>query len=133
MLKLKKFIYKIDNWETNEIKKLDNYLNPVEEDDNIYTDIYISLSYEFITFNYDSEILKSLKRSDWMNLLNRSGFEINSVDKYGSHCDAGYVTITNVDNKYLLFSYYTATSGDVKIKISIDKCKNAIEEIASKY
>ncbi len=133
MLKLEKFTYGIDNCKTIEKKELDNYTNPVIENDDVYTYINITLTYKYVTFEYTSSRLEAIKRSDWINLISQSGFEIDLADSYGSHCDNGNVTITNTNNEYLLFSNDTATGGDVRIKIPISECRNAIEEIASKY
>lgn len=60
-------------------------------------------------------------------------FHIDLADSYGSHCDNGEVTITNINNVFLLFVNDSATGGEIRVEIPINECKNAILEIANKY
>lgn len=133
MLKLERFIYEIENTKTKERIKLNNFNNPVENTDDIYTFLNITLKYKYITFDYTSSELESKKKSDWLNLISQNGFNMHLNDSYGSHCDNGQVSITNINNESLLFVNDTATGGDISVKIPINKCRSAIEEIANKY
>lgn len=74
MLKLKNFTYEVDNSKTNEKKTFYNYTNPVMEDDHVFSCINITLLYEYVTFNYTSSSLLSMKRNDWIDLIYKSGF-----------------------------------------------------------
>ena len=133
MLKLDDFVYTVDNYKTKQVIKMDNYNNPVPENDDVYTSINLKLKYEYVTFDYSSSELESLKKEDWVKLISQDGFEFRLQDSMGSHCDNGHVTITNLNNEFLIFRNDTATGGDISVEIPIDKCRNAIEEIASKY
>lgn len=133
MLKLHNFVYTVENIKTRKVIKMDNYNNPVTENDDMYTDINITLKYEYVTFDYSSSVLESIKKEDWTKLISQDGFELKLRDSYGSHCDNGCVTIKNLNNDFLLFCNDTATGGDISVEIPINKCRNAIEEIASKY
>lgn len=94
--------------------------------------IFIELKFKYddiFEFTLNANMLQGIKSELWNKFLNEEDCEEDFTDCCGSHSAVSIVK----KNGYILFCTDTATGGESKFKLPIDKCRDAFLELAEWY